>query len=104
GLSMARKFVELGAHVFICGRREEVVKKAAADLGPRATAFQCDIRDPQAIEIMLDRIWESGPLDSLVNNAAGNFLARSEDLSPRALDAILSIVVHGTSYMTLACG
>jgi NAD(P)-dependent dehydrogenase (short-subunit alcohol dehydrogenase family) len=43
-------------------------------------------------------------LDALVNNAAGNFLARTESLSPRALDAVLAIVMHGTAYVTLACG
>ena len=41
---------------------------------------------------------------ALVNNAAGNFIARSEELSPRAVDAVLGIVLHGTAYVTLACG
>jgi NAD(P)-dependent dehydrogenase (short-subunit alcohol dehydrogenase family) len=43
-------------------------------------------------------------LDALVNNAAGNFISRSEDLSPRAVDAVLNIVLHGTAYCTLGCG
>ncbi|MFQ5467742.1 MAG: SDR family oxidoreductase, partial [Kiloniellaceae bacterium] len=57
------------------------------------------------VEAMVDRCWaEGGGLDILVNNAAGNFIAKSETLSHRALDAVLGIVVHGTAYATLACG
>ena len=64
----------------------------------------CDIRDPAAVEAMVDAIWADGPLDVLVNNAAGNFISRTETLSPRAVDAVLGIVLHGTAYVTLACG
>ena len=53
---------------------------------------------------MLDAVWADGGLDTLINNAAGNFLARTETLSTRALDAVLGIVLHGSAYMTLACG
>ena len=53
---------------------------------------------------MVERIWASGPLDGLVNNAAGNFISQTKDLSPRAFDAIANIVLHGTFYMTNACG
>ena len=53
---------------------------------------------------MLSAIWQAGPLDALVNNAAGNFLARTEELSPRAVDAVLGIVLHGSAYVTLGCG
>ena len=52
----------------------------------------------------MERIWREAPLDILVNNAAGNFLARTERLSPRAIDSVLNIVLHGTAYCTLACG
>jgi NAD(P)-dependent dehydrogenase (short-subunit alcohol dehydrogenase family) len=108
GFSMGRRFVELGAHLVICGRREGVLKSAAdkieAEFGRRADVHPCDIRDPDAVEAMIDRIWSDRPLDILVNNAAGNFIARSETLSPRGLDAVLGIVLHGTGYATLACG
>jgi NAD(P)-dependent dehydrogenase (short-subunit alcohol dehydrogenase family) len=81
---------------------------AAAQLiretGGKVSAHPCDIRDAAAVEAMLDAIWEDGPLDGLVNNAAGNFIARTEELSPRAVDAVLNIVLHGTAYVTLACG
>ena len=52
----------------------------------------------------MSRIWAQGPLDVLVNNAAANFIARTEKLSPRAIDAVLNIVLHGSFYCTVACG
>jgi NAD(P)-dependent dehydrogenase (short-subunit alcohol dehydrogenase family) len=53
---------------------------------------------------MLEKIWAVRPLDGLVNNAAGNFIARTEELSPRAVDAVLNIVLHGSAYVTIGCG
>jgi NAD(P)-dependent dehydrogenase (short-subunit alcohol dehydrogenase family) len=116
GKAMGRRFLELGAWLTICGRRAEVLAETKAefdrDFADRTAIHPCDIRDPAAIETMLDAIWadrdhggdHGGGLDVLVNNAAGNFPARSETLSHRALDAVLGIVLHGTAYMTLACG
>ncbi len=108
GLSMGRRFVELGAHLAICGRREAVLRQAAESLrtetGAEIAWRVCDIRDAPAVERMIDALWDEAPLDCLVNNAAGNFIARSEDLSPRAIDAVLGIVLHGSAYATLACG
>ncbi len=108
GKSMGRRVLELGAKLVICGRREAVLEetKAAfdADFPGRTRALSCDLRDPSQIEDMVSAIWSEGPLDALVNNAAGNFLARTETLSPRALDAVLAVVMHGTAYVTLACG
>ena len=103
GLSMGRRFCELGADLVICGRRRQVLDEAASELGGAET-HGCDIRDAAAVEAMLDAIWENGPLDGLVNNAAGNFIAPTEKLSPRAVDAVLGIVLHGTAYVTLGCG
>jgi NAD(P)-dependent dehydrogenase (short-subunit alcohol dehydrogenase family) len=108
GKSMGRRVLELGARLVICGRREAVLEETRvefdADFPGRTRAIPCDLRDPAAVEALVAAIWEEGPLDALVNNAAGNFLARSETLSPRALDAVLAIVLHGTAYVTLACG
>jgi NAD(P)-dependent dehydrogenase (short-subunit alcohol dehydrogenase family) len=104
GRSMARRFVELGAQVTICGRRAEVLAATAAELGPTVATERCDVRDSAAVEAMLDRIWAQGPLDVLVNNAAGNFLAQSHRLSPRAVDAVLDIVLKGSAWCTLGAG
>jgi NAD(P)-dependent dehydrogenase (short-subunit alcohol dehydrogenase family) len=108
GLAMGRRFRELGADLVICGRREEVLAEAAAKLAAETSGavetHGCDIRDAAAVDAMLEKIWAVRPLDALVNNAAGNFIARSEELSPRAVDAVLNIVLHGSAYVTLGCG
>jgi NAD(P)-dependent dehydrogenase (short-subunit alcohol dehydrogenase family) len=109
GRAMTERFRGLGAEVVICGRREEVLAETCAELnaageGPDVTWKGCDIRDPQSVEAMIESIWAEGALDVLINNAAGNFIARSHELSPRAVDAVLGIVMHGTAYVTLACG
>jgi NAD(P)-dependent dehydrogenase (short-subunit alcohol dehydrogenase family) len=108
GKSMAKRFMELGAVPIICSRREEVLEQTAGELtaetGGRIEWQQLDIRDPEAVETVVDQAWENGPVDALINNAAGNFLARTETLSHRAMDAVVNIVLHGSSYMTLACG
>ena len=106
GSSMGQRYLELGAELVICGRRTEVLAEAKAKLeaetGGKVETHGCDIRDSAAVEQMLDAIWAVRAPDVLVNNAAGNFIARSEDLSPRAVDAVLGIVLHGSAYATLA--
>jgi NAD(P)-dependent dehydrogenase (short-subunit alcohol dehydrogenase family) len=108
GKAMAGRFAELGADVVICGRRGGVLDEAKAELagktGGSVSAHVCDIRQPSAVEAMIENIWADGPLDALVNNAAGNFIAPTEGLSHRAFDAIAATVFHGTFYATLACG
>ena len=108
GKSMGRRVLELGARLVICGRRANVLEETRAEFDTafpgRTRAIPCDLRDAAQVDALVAAIWEEGPLGALVNNAAGNFLARSETLSPRALDAVLAIVMHGTAYVTLACG
>jgi NAD(P)-dependent dehydrogenase (short-subunit alcohol dehydrogenase family) len=108
GRSIAKRYLELGAQLVICGRRAEVLESAAADLaretGGHIEAIQCDVREAEQVESMMERIWTRGPLDVLVNNAAANFIARTDKLSPRAIDAVLNIVLHGSFYCTVACG
>jgi NAD(P)-dependent dehydrogenase (short-subunit alcohol dehydrogenase family) len=106
GKAMAHRFLELGAEVHICGRREEVLKKTAAELSPHGPihAIPCDVRNLDAVEAMVDEIWQSAPLDILVNNAAGNFIARTEELSPGAWNSVIGIVLMGTLNCTMACG
>ncbi len=108
GQAMVLRFSELGAQCVVVGRRAEALGETAKKVrevgGAEVQCVACDIRDPKAIEEAVDRIWEAGALDGLVNNAAGNFVSRTEDLSHRAMDVVLNIVLHGTAYMTLACG
>lgn len=106
GKGMASRFLELGATVYICGRREEVLKSTVAELSAKGPihALSCDVRSLEAVEGMIDKIWSSGPLDILVNNAAGNFISRTEDLSPNAWQSVISIVLMGTLNCTTACG
>jgi NAD(P)-dependent dehydrogenase (short-subunit alcohol dehydrogenase family) len=109
GKEMAEAFLKLGATVYILGRRGGVLKETADELmarhGGTVGAIPCDIRSAEAIKDALDLIWaDGGPLTGLVNNAAGNFISKTEDLSPRAFDAIANIVFKGTFYMTLDVG
>ena len=109
GLALTTRFAALGASVIICGRRKEVLDAAAASVNEKVnrnavTARECDIRDAGMVDTMLSAIWEDGPLDAVVNNAAGNFIAKTEGLSPRAINAVLNIVASGTAYVTVGCG
>ncbi|MNM98371.1 putative 2,4-dienoyl-CoA reductase [compost metagenome] len=106
---MAERFLQLGAKVAICGRREEVLRSAAEEMtagcGGEVLAQRCDVRDPEQVRACVDTVWKHfGSIDALVNNAAGNFISPTERLSPRAVDAVLGIVLHGTFYMTLEVG
>ncbi len=108
GKSIARRYLELGAQVAICGRRKDVLDATADELRAATRGHiethACDIRDSGAVDSMLGAIWANGPLDVLVNNAAANFIARTDSLSPRAIDAVLNIVLHGSFYCTLGAG
>ena len=108
GRAMSERFLALGAEIFICGRRKQVCEATADDLmnghGGKVHAFGVDIRDAAAVDAMVEEIFASGPLTGLVNNAAGNFISRTQDLSPRGFDAIANIVMHGTFYVTHAVG
>src|SRR6202166_4990167 len=108
GKGMAEKFLTLGAELFICGRRKSVCEGTAAELmgkhGGKVAAYGVDIRDAAAVDAMVADIFASGPLTELINNAAGNFISRTEDLSSRGFDAIANIVMHGTFYVTHAVG
>jgi NAD(P)-dependent dehydrogenase (short-subunit alcohol dehydrogenase family) len=108
GRALAERFLQLSAAVYICGRRAEVVQQTAAELaastGGNVEGFTCDVRDHAAVEQTIENVWAKGPLDILVNNAAGNFLAKTETLSSNAFDAVIRIVLNGTINTTIACG
>lgn len=108
GRVMAEAFLKLGAEVHICGRRQGKLDETGAELtgrhGGTLVGHACDIRDPDAIHAMVDAIWEHGPLTGVVNNAAGNFISRTEDLSVNGFNAISDIVFRGSFYVTLDIG
>jgi len=108
GKEMPVAFAAHGAHVFICGRRQEVLDHAVGEIrersGGQADALVANVRDPDSIEKMMADIWTTGPLTGLVNNAGANFLAPTETLSPRGYEAIRSTVMDGSFYAAQACG
>jgi NAD(P)-dependent dehydrogenase (short-subunit alcohol dehydrogenase family) len=108
GKSMAEAFATHGAEVVIWGRRGPVLEEAAAEMreasGGKVTPMAVDIRNAGAIDEAMQAIFDEGPLTGLVNNAAGNFISRTEDLSANAFNAIASIVAHGTFNTTVAAG
>ena len=108
GKASAQRFLELGGEVYICGRRAEILTATERELRERTSgrihSHPCDVRDAGAVEKLIDTIWQQGPLDVLMNNAAGNFLARTEGLSLRAFESVIGIVLMGTLHATLACG
>ena len=108
GRAMALRFAALGARIALSGRREDPLRETAEAIrgaGGQATWATCDVREPDAVEFALARIVaELGEPDILVNNAAGNFLSRSEEISPNGFAAVVGIVLHGTFHCTSALG
>jgi NAD(P)-dependent dehydrogenase (short-subunit alcohol dehydrogenase family) len=104
GAEMARRFAELGAHPVVIGRRKEKLYEIASQIsaaGGMASAWACDVRDPAQVAEVARKLPR---VDGLVNNAAGNFLAPSEDLSPNGFKAVVDIVLSGTFHCTSAFG
>lgn len=106
GLSMAKRFRSLGARVAITGRNGERLRTALQEIDPSGEgvyAHAADVRDPDRVEELVGAVErEVGPIDVLVNNAAGNFLAASEELSPGGFDAVVRTVLHGTFHASTA--
>lgn len=108
GKEMSEHYIQHGADVVICGRRESVLADTAEEFKEKygsTVRFQAlDIRSAQDVDDFIDTIFQEGPLHGLVNNAAGNFISPTKDLSARGFDAIANIVFHGTFYVTHAVG
>jgi len=109
GKEIATRYLQLGAEVWIAGRRGAVLDSCSKELtgkyGGTVRTHAVDIRDAQAVDAMVQRIWdEAGPLTGLVNNAAGNFISPTKDLTPNGFNAIANIVFHGSFYVTHAVG
>jgi NAD(P)-dependent dehydrogenase (short-subunit alcohol dehydrogenase family) len=108
GRAMAMRFAALGAKVALAGRRPEPLEQTAQAIraqGGTAAVVPCDVRDPQGVERAVDAAEaELGPVNQLVNNAAGNFLSPSEELSPNAFNSVVQIVLYGTFHCTREVG
>jgi NAD(P)-dependent dehydrogenase (short-subunit alcohol dehydrogenase family) len=104
GRSMARAFAREGATVCVIGRRQEALDETAGIIkaeGGNAFALACDVREPARVEkVVAEILTRTGRLDVLVNNAAGNFVAPSENLSPNGFKSVVDIVLNGTFHCT----
>jgi NAD(P)-dependent dehydrogenase (short-subunit alcohol dehydrogenase family) len=108
GKSMALRFAELGANLILTGRRQEVLETAAKEIeakGAKVFFKTSDVRKYDEVEAVFDEAEKAlGPLNILVNNAAGNFISPTELLSPNAFNSVVGIVLNGTFHCTLAAG
>jgi NAD(P)-dependent dehydrogenase (short-subunit alcohol dehydrogenase family) len=108
GLAIARRLGSLGARIAIASRNHEHLERGCAALresGIDALAVQLDVRNPEQVDEMVERtVKHFGGLDILVNNAAGNFICRAEDLSPNGWNAVIGIVLNGSFYCSRAVG
>lgn len=97
GRAIALELARLGAAVAVMGRRPAPLEETVAAIGERAVAVPGDVREPEQVEAAFDAVeGVLGPLTTLVNNAAGNFVIRTEDLSPNGWRAVVGIVLDGT--------
>lgn len=108
GLAIARRLGELGARVVIGSRSADNIEHGSAALrhaGLDALAVQVDVRNPEQVDEMVTRtVRHFGRIDILVNNAAGNFICRAEDLSPNGWNAVIGIVLNGSFHCSRAVG
>ncbi|WP_433503057.1 SDR family oxidoreductase [Pseudonocardia halophobica] len=109
GRGVARHLVDHGATVHLWGRRQAVLEEAAAEASvsrPGSVHVQTvDVRDGDGVDAVMEALWqEHGPLTSVINNAAANFIAPTESLSPRAFDAVSSTVMKGSFHTTNSAG
>jgi NAD(P)-dependent dehydrogenase (short-subunit alcohol dehydrogenase family) len=105
GPPTALELGRLGARIAVLGRRPEALAETVAMLGGRGLATPADVRRPDAVAAAFDAAEDAlGPLTTLVNNAAGNFLVRAEELSPNGWRAVVGIVLDGTFHCSRELG
>ena len=104
GRSMALRFAGLGARMFLVGRREAPLMETCDEIhrsGGAAAFTTCDVRDYASVEAAANAAEQQyGQIDTVVNNAAGNFIARTEKLSVNAFNSVVGIVLNGTFNCT----
>lgn len=102
GRAMAIEFAKHGATVAVIGRRQEPLDETVMLMGG-GIALACDVRDAVRVdEVMREIVGQTGRLDVLINNAAGNFVVPSEQLSPNGFKSVVDIVLNGTFHCTRA--
>ena len=108
GLAIAKRLGELGARIVIGSRNSENLEKGSAELrhaGLDPLTVQVDVRKPEQVDEMVQRtVRHFGRIDILVNNAAGNFICKAEELSPNGWNAVIGIVLNGSFYCSRAVG
>jgi NAD(P)-dependent dehydrogenase (short-subunit alcohol dehydrogenase family) len=108
GLAIAQRLGELGARIVVGSRDSKNLEAGTASLrhaGLDPLAVQIDVRKPDQVDEMVTRtLRHFGRIDILVNNAAGNFICRAEDLTPNGWNSVVSIVLNGSFYCSRAVG
>ncbi len=106
GLGISTTLAQLGMHVVLASRKPENLQPAVDAIvaaGGKATAVAVDVRDQARVQAMAKQVHdELGRIDLLVNNAAGNFYKKSEDLSENAWKTVIEIDLYGTFFCTQA--
>ena len=108
GKSMAERFSDLGANLVLTSRKEKAINDTAKEFRKRrkkAIPIVCDVRYPDQVESMINQaVDQLGSVDILVNNAAGNFISPTENLSSNAFKTVVDIVLNGTFHCSQAAG
>jgi len=101
GRAVARELARTGAKVAICGRRPEPLEDVQAELGDDCLAVPTDVREPEQVEALVARTLERfGRIDTLVNNAGGQFLAPAEEISLKGWRAVHRLAVDAVWDLT----
>jgi citronellol/citronellal dehydrogenase len=103
GRATAQELTACGATVVIAGRRLEPLEETAALCEGRCEPVACDIREEDQVAAMVDGVLERhGRIDTLVNNAGGQYMTPAEDISPKGFETVVRLNLTGTWLMTHA--
>ncbi len=110
GESIATRFADDGANVVVTSRSQEKVAAVADEINDsdspgRAIAVECDVRDRDAVEALVETtVEEFGSLDTMINNAGASFMAKFDDISSNGWKTIVDINLHGTFHGAQVAG